>query len=238
MRVFFTLFLILISFACAHQSAPHFVPAKTGLEKSVFPVYFTVGSYYSDNEYERILEPEYRACAAVYVAKNVMITSDTVFLSREQNTRGLVHLNRIALIDGSHQIKVKDITFYEKDGLTVIETRETGVPMKLRQEPVRADSPLSVIGYRFKRNPGWKARTLWKRGPVSVDKEWLETVGDESTFMADLELNHGLCGAPVLDAQNRLVGIVHRKYGQATASVISAKAIKRVLKEYYGDTPY
>lgn len=235
MRNFLTLSLILTFVACSHQEAPDFPRAQAGIEKSVFPVYFTTGSYYSDNELERVLEPEYRACAAVYVAKNVMVTSSTVFLSRKQNTADLVHPYRITLVDGNHRIGVVDITFNEPLGIAIIETSETGTPLALRKEPLSADLPLSAIGYSFKRNPGWKARSVWKREAVSIDKDWLRDAGYETTFVADLKLNPGLCGAPVLDEQNRLAGIIHQKYGDSTASIISAPAIATALKEFYGE---
>lgn len=220
---------ILLATGCSYQHAPSFSSRETELEKSIFPIYFTFGSYFSDNPKERVLEPEYKACTAVYVTENIIVTSDTLF--RNQT----VELPRITVLDGAHERKVLDVKFNKNLGLAFVEMRESGKPIQLREKPIKANTPLNFVGYSFQRIYKWKARSVWEHGRVSVDSTWLENVGSEETYLAEMNINLGLCGAPVLDEQNHLSGIVHLKYGDSTASIISAEAIAVALREIEND---
>lgn len=172
----------------------------------------------------------FRACAATYVAPRLLVTSATAFPELRPGARrtdvpvivrtadgGRLHAE-LAYLDGG-------------DGIAILRTWETGRPFRLSGRIPLDGEVLKAFGYVFGPVPADKSLppTELYIQPVRALEEPYSDGPRFVRFRIDTQLRAGSCGAPLLDRDGKLAGIVHERHGE-WMSAISSASIATVIE--------
>lgn len=239
MRKFNLFMLIAIGFvfaACAHQSVSEQQRRPAGIDQSVLPV-FVIGYDTSSHKQlsrggaKTVTTANFKACSAVYVAPHLLATSVSAF-PREQNGVTMYDPGSVVVLHGTTWLSVSDVPFFDPEtGLVLIRTDQVGVPLMLRDGPLDSTEILKRVGYTFRLAPsGILGIPSWDVGPAVVD-DTINSLSVTTQFSVQTELHRGNCGAPLIDDEGRLVGIIHQRISKNEAVVIGPALIAQALRE-------
>jgi hypothetical protein len=224
----------LFCISCAHQGSPRIAGLSTA-EKSVFPIYVPNSSSMDLSFGARsstTIRTSYKSCAAVYVAPHLLVTSAAVMPAENGNGVTMLDTGGITLRDGDYSAAtVTDVPYSDirQTGLAIIKTDEAGLPMRLRNAPVRQGEAVKVLGYTFTQvSSQFIASAEWQVRDAAVSMTDYGNGLGASYFRVNAPVATGMCGSPVVDGQGLLVGIAFRVVGGETV-VITAETIARVL---------
>lgn len=229
MRSFLFASLLLFS-ACASQLRPVFDRGR-GLETSIHPVYYAPDGFNDPTASRRERRRfTYRACAAVYVAPNLLATSSSAFPAVGGDSYQ-INTADIQLADGDKSIDVVDLSYADPSiGLIILRTAAPGNPLRLRESPVTEGERLHYVGYSFRPSRTFVARSAWSGGDASMLLGPYGGNDGRSLYLAKMQAAPGICGSAILDEQGRLTGIAHRNIG-GDVSVITATAIADAVRQ-------
>lgn len=232
--VSFVAVVVMFCVSCAHQGAPRVAGLPTA-EKSIYPIYVPNSSSMEMSFGARshtTIRTTYNSCAAAYVAPHLLVTSAAVMPAENGNGVTVLDTSGITLRDGDYSAgTVTDVPYSDirQTGLAIIRTEEAGLPMRLRQAPVRSGEPVKVLGYNFFQvSRQFIASAEWQVRDAAVSMTDYDNGLGGSYFRINAPIAAGMCGSPVVDGQGLLVGIAFRSIGGETV-VITSGTIARVL---------
>jgi hypothetical protein len=220
----------LVASACVHQQ-PAPASGRAGAERSIFPV--VVFNPHTETMFtgkgEETLH-RYSACTGVFIAPHLMVTSATVFPQPVEGST-FFNVDDIDISDGDFRIRPVGVIYEDRgDGIALIRTAEAGSPISLNGRPYPAGDNLVVESFIFTASvaDGRLLQPEWNAVHVAPAVEPYAGSDTFARFRISAVIPNGSCGAPVLDEDGTLAGIVHERH-RGWSSVISAAAIRTAI---------
>ena len=234
-NLFVVLAIGFIFFACSHPPVSERQQPLAGVKQSVLPIFVTGHSAserwgFTGKSFKQRNIADFRACSAVYVAPNLLATSSSAF-GREQGGVTMYDPDSIAILSGGKWLYSSDVPFFDPEtGLVLIRTYAVGAPMYMRDGPLDSAETLKRVGYTFSLAPsGILAIPSWDAGQA-IASYAVESLLSIRMFSVRTEVHIGNCGAAIIGADGRLVGIMHKRIGDDEVSVIGPATIHAAIK--------
>ncbi|HTK05423.1 MAG TPA: hypothetical protein VL500_07595 [Candidatus Eisenbacteria bacterium] len=217
-----------LSAGCAHHYAlPPSTATETG-EVSTFPAFVIDPS--TATERDGGTYSTFRGCSATYVAPHLLLTSATAFPEIAPGTRRSDVPIVVRTADGSW-LHVTGVAYLGAgDGIALIRTWESGPAARLGLMAT-PNHDLTAVGFHYGAVPsdGSLPPTASYRTQVRPEPEPYSSGGTFIRFRFTPGLEQGSCGAPLLDRNGDLAGMVHERHGE-WMSAISAPAIAEAIE--------
>lgn len=223
----FLAFAFVLSAGCAHYRTPPSVPTPAG-EISTFPAFVIDPS--TATERDGGTYRTFRGCSATYVAPHLLLTSATAFPETAPGERRSDVPVIVRAPDGS-LLHVMGVTYLGAgDGIALVRTWEEGrsKPLSLMATP---NADLTAVGFHYGTLPsdGSLPPTASYQMQVRPEPEPYSSGGTFIRFRVTPNMEQGSCGAPLIDRNGDLAGMVHERHGE-WMSAISAPAIAEAIE--------
>jgi hypothetical protein len=218
---------VLVFAGCAHYQEPPPISTPSG-EIGTFPAFVIDPS--TATERDGGTYRTFRGCSATYVAPHLLLTSATAFPEIAPGERRADVPVIVRAADGS-RLHVRGVVYLGAgDGIALIRTWEEGRSKRLSLMATPS-ADLTAVGFHYGSVPsdGSLPPTTPYQTMVRPEPEPYSSGGTFIRFRFTPRLENGSCGAPLLDRDGNLAGIVHERHGE-WMSAISAPAIAEAIE--------